>query len=89
MASHATNHAEIARRGEPLYDSEIRPIVEPVHNGEFVVIDIDSADFEVDLSEVVAVRRMADKRPEGRRYIKRVGHSAAHRLGGRFIPRQP
>lgn len=83
------NHAEVGRRGEEIYESSIRTDVEPAHNGEFVVIDIDSGDYELDPSEVVAVRRMAARRPDGRRYIKRVGYAAAHRLGGRFsVPQQ-
>jgi len=84
MPANQTNHAQIAQRGEELYESGIRALVEPARSGEFVVIDVDTGDYEVDPSEVVAVRRMMARRPEGPRYIKRIGYVAAHRLGGRF-----
>lgn len=82
------DYAEVGRRGEEIYASNIRSIVEPQHTGEFVVIDIDTGEYELDPSEVAAVRRMASRRPDGRRYIKRVGYVAAHRLGGRFLSGQ-
>jgi hypothetical protein len=78
------NHAEVGRRAEEIYESSIRSMVEPGHTGAFVVIDIDTGDYELDANEVAAVRRMEAKRPDGTRYIKRIGFHAAHRLGGRF-----
>src|SRR5262247_441432 len=40
--------AEVAARGEALYEQRIRPHVEATHQGQFVVVDIETGDYEVD-----------------------------------------
>jgi hypothetical protein len=80
---------EVVRRGEEIYQRDLKSKVEPTHNGEFLVLDIDTGDYEIDPDEVAALRRAVDRHPEGTRYIKRIGYSATHRLGGRFIVRRP
>ncbi len=75
---------EIAARGRAIYDEKIRAVVEPAHRGEFVILDIETGNFEIDRDEVAAIKRAMDKYPGARFYIVRVGFPAAHRLGGRF-----
>jgi len=36
---------EFARRGEEIYDRDIRPIVENYHKGKDVAIDIETAEY--------------------------------------------
>jgi len=73
---------EIARRGEAIYQERIRPLVEADHHGDYVVIAIDTGDYEVDGDHLTASRRLRARQPHGSRYALRVGHSAAYRLGG-------
>jgi hypothetical protein len=75
---------EVVQRGEELYQRNLRDQVEDAHKGEFLVLDIETGDYEIDTDEVAAVKRAVARRPDGVRYIKRIGHSAAHRLGARF-----
>jgi hypothetical protein len=80
---------EVVQRGEELYQRDLRDQIEDAHKGKFLVLDIETGDYEIDADEVAAVKRAMARRPEGVRYIKRIGYSAAHRLGGRFsVPRR-
>jgi hypothetical protein len=87
MAHSQYSTQEIVRRGEELYNQTLRPLVEAAHRGKFLVVDIDTGDYEIDPDEVVAVERSVQKNPDGTRYIKRIGYSAAHRIGGRLCPK--
>ena len=74
---------EVAARGEAIYQQQIRPKVEAEHQGKFLVIDIETGDYEID-DDLVATTRALAKRPEAVPYGLRIGYSAAYRLGGRF-----
>lgn len=39
---------EFARRGEAVYERDLRKLLEPEHNGEVVAIDIVTGAYEVD-----------------------------------------
>jgi hypothetical protein len=80
---------EIVRRGEEIYQRDLRAQVEAGHRGEFLVLDIETGSYEIDRDEVAAVDRAMAKNPDGARYILRVGYPAAHRLGGRFTVLRP
>ena len=73
---------EIVRRGEELYERNLRAAVEPLHNGKSLVLDIETGEYEIDSNELAALQRAKAKRPDGPRFIKRVGFAAAHRIGG-------
>ena len=80
---------EIARRGEEIYEREFKDKLEPAHIGKFLVIDIDTGDSEMDSDEVAAFQRAMARNPDGRRYLKRIGFSAAHHLRSRMRVGQP
>lgn len=80
---------EIVRRGQELYEREIRAKVEPQHSGRFLVLDIDSADFDVADTAIEAIQRIKLRHADPALYILRVGHDAAYRLGGRFLMSRP
>ena len=72
---------EIGRRGQELYDREIREKVETEHRGQFLVLDITTGEYEIDDSDLVASRRALRKNPDAVLYGVRVGYPAAYRLG--------
>jgi hypothetical protein len=41
---------EIAARGEAIYDRDIRHKVEGTHDGKFLVLDIETGEYEIDAS---------------------------------------
>ena len=85
MAGNSYSPEEIGRRGETLYRGKIKPLVDPVHYGKFVVIDVETGDYEIDKRDAVASQRLRERRPEAITYGVRIGFPTAYRMGGRFL----
>jgi hypothetical protein len=79
---------EIVDRGQALYDQQIRQKVEPEHNGKFLVLDIETGDYEMDVDSRVAFDRADSKRPGAPFYFLRVGYPTAVRLGAHSLLRR-
>ena len=75
---------DVERRGQALYEENIRSRVEATERGKFVVIDVNSGDYEIDPDDAVATARLMAKRPSAITYAVRVGYPAAYRMGTRF-----
>ena len=73
---------EITALGEAIYRDRIRGLVEPMEKGKFVVIDVESGDYEIASEDITAVLRLRERRPNAVTYAVRVGYQAAYRLGG-------
>ena len=73
---------EFARRGDAIYDNDVRPQLKPTDEGKFAAIDIDSGTFEIDSDELKAGKRLRARIPEAQIWIVRVGHRSVHRIGG-------
>lgn len=64
---------EIARRGKELYTREIRKKVEPRHVGRFIVVDVESGDYEVADDDLEACEHLLARRPGALLYGQPVG----------------
>ena len=84
MACRTSKPREVAMRGETIYRERIQSLVEPAKRGSFVVIDVESGDYEVGASDVEATRRLMDRRPDSVTYGICVGHRAAYSHVGGF-----
>lgn len=74
---------EIARRGEELYEREIRNTVETEENiGKIIVIDVETGDYEIDKDGVAANRRALAKHPGAALLGLRIGYDAVESFGG-------
>jgi hypothetical protein len=71
-----------ARRGWSLYEERIRPRVEAGHRGEFLVINLDNGEFEMDRSDLIASQRADARFGSAPQLMVRVGYPAAYYLGG-------
>ena len=80
---------EIAQRGQALYDQQLRAQVEANHPGQFLVLDIETGDYEIDVDDVAAIQRAKAKHPDAALYILRVGAPTAYRLGGQRLGTHP
>jgi len=89
MADTVLDRHELARRGQAYYDQHLRETLEPEHNGEFLVLDVESGDYEMDADEMAAIQRARARRPESVFYVLRVGSRAAHRIGGSSLRSRP
>jgi hypothetical protein len=74
---------EFARRGDEIYESQVRQQVEADNHGKIVAIDIETGDFEVDQSEIAACDRLEARRPDAQIWIVRIGSRHVRRFGGR------
>lgn len=75
------NKEQIGATGKKIYQDHIKRLVEPHENGKFIVIDIESGDFEIDEKHFNASKRLRERRPESVRYAGRIGYSSAYRVG--------
>jgi hypothetical protein len=73
---------EVEFRGEQIYETQIRSQVERDNKGKFVVIDIETGDYEVDDSDLQATQRALAKRANAVLYGIRIGYPTAYTLGG-------
>lgn len=71
---------KIAQRGQTLYDQNIRTQVEAVHKEKFLILDIETGNYEIDTNELAALRRAKAKNPDAALYILRVGSPTAYRV---------
>jgi hypothetical protein len=74
---------EFARRGDAIYDSDVRSRLKPEDDGKFVAIDIESAAYEIDDDELEAGDKLRARVPDAQIWIVRVGSPYVHRFGGR------
>ena len=73
---------EFSRRGEAIFQRDIRPVVEKMDPRDFVAIDIETGAFEVDKDELAAMDRIHKRVPDAQVWLRRVGSRFAHRIGG-------
>ncbi|MDQ2100706.1 MAG: hypothetical protein P2A85_01185 [Microcoleus anatoxicus] len=74
---------EFAQRGDSIYETQIRPLVETGNRGKIVAIDIETGAFEVDASEIAACDRLEAHHPDAQIWIVRIGSRYVRRFGGR------
>ena len=77
---------EFAVLAKEIYYRDIRPQVIDEHRGEFLVLDVESGDYEVNADSLRAGLRMKERRPDGRRFMFRIGYRAAFSFGGMMKP---
>jgi hypothetical protein len=75
---------DIVERGTRIYDERLRHLLEPQQNGKYVVIDVETGEYELDEDHLAASDRAADKRPGAPLYATRVGSRSLGRVGGRW-----
>lgn len=74
-----------ARNAEEYYEQHLRASLEPDHKGDYLVLDVESGDYEVDADETAAIDRARAKHPDRVFYILRIGHPAAVFIGAKAI----
>jgi hypothetical protein len=73
---------EIVKRGQALYDEKIRPQVEAGNKGKFLVINVETGEYEMDADDVAAAKRASARFPDAPLFLMRVGYPSAYVLGG-------
>jgi len=73
---------EFSRRGQEIYDRDVRPALRPEDADKFVAIDIESGGYEIDGDDYAATERLLSRHPQAQIWLARVGQRAAYRIGG-------
>lgn len=79
--------SELVERGNEIFERVVRPQVDVEEDAQkFVVIDIETEDFEIDHNARAAFDRLVERHPEarGRTWLRRVGSRSAYHFGGRL-----
>jgi len=74
---------EFAKLGDLIYERDVIPMVDSSHEGSFVVIDIESGEYEVDKDERVASNRLLVRCPDAQIWLRRIGFRHTRRFGVR------
>ena len=74
---------EFARRGDALYEKDVRPHLKLDDEDKFAAIDIESGMYEIDVDELQACDRLSTRIPGAQIWLVRVGSRYLHRFGGR------
>ena len=74
---------EFAKRGDTIYEKEIRPHLTTEDHGKFVAVDIESGIYEIAEDELKAGDKLLTRVPDAQIWIVRVGSRSVHRFGGR------
>jgi hypothetical protein len=73
---------EIRRRAEEIYRREIRPKLTPADKGKFLVVDIESGDYEMDEDDLSAAEILKARRPNGVFFGLRARYTSSYTLAG-------
>lgn len=76
---------EVAERGEAIYEKQLRAQVEEGHRGEFLVLDIETGDYEIAPDDVTATKRLLDRHSQAVIYGLRIGAATAYHVGSHGI----
>lgn len=71
---------DVESRGEAMYAQRIRDKVASEHKGKFLVIDVETGDYEIDADDLVATQHLLTTHPNAVIYGLRIGFPAAYRM---------
>ena len=72
---------EFARRGDEVYERDVRPHLTAADDGKFVAVDIETGAYEVDEDQLAAGKRLRERLPDAQTWFVRVGSPYLHRFG--------
>ncbi len=71
---------EVARRGDGIYEREVLPLLSSADEGKYALIDIETADYEIDRDEIAASDRLLARHPDAQVWMRQVGSRYARRF---------
>lgn len=74
--------------GKEIYETKIKPLVDPQKKGNFLVLDITTEDYVVGSDLGYVTQELRERRPDAVIHTVRIGHPAVYRLLGPRILRK-
>jgi hypothetical protein len=75
---------EFARRGNEIYERDLKPRFSVEDDGKFVAIDIETGAYEIDADEIAASDRLLARNPEAQIWLRLIGSRHTRRFGPRI-----
>jgi hypothetical protein len=72
---------DISTRGRAIYEEKLRSMIEADNLDKFVIIDIETGDYEIDADDFAASDRAHRKHPNGAFYGMRIGRRSSGTIG--------
>jgi hypothetical protein len=76
---------EFARRGDEIYETQVRSKVEEGDHGRIVAIDIETGAFEVADDLLAASKHLLARLPDAQTWFVRIGYPAVDHFGARSL----
>ena len=76
---------EFARRGNKIYETQVRSQVEAGNRGKIVAIDIETGAFELADNTLIATEQLYERYPDAQPWVIRIGHRSVYRFGSRSL----
>lgn len=80
----SSKEEEIARRGERLYRSKLRCLLEPQYKGWFVAIEVTSGDYFLGEEMAEVLEKAKARYPKKLFHVVRIGYPSASSFKHRF-----
>ena len=78
------NPSELSRKGEEIYQNELKGKLEKEHIGKFVAIEVESKDYFLADSPVEANQKAKNKYPNKVFYMIKIGFPAVYTMSHHF-----
>ncbi len=72
---------KLARKGQAYYDRVLRSKLEPKHKGKYLILDVETGEYEMDADELAALDRYEAKHSGHLCYVIRVGYPVSGSIG--------
>ena len=76
---------EFARRGNEIYEFQVRSQIEKGNKGKIVAVDIETGAFEVADTPIAATDLLYARYPEAQPWVIRIGHRSVYRFGSQSV----
>jgi hypothetical protein len=72
---------EFVRRGNEIYETQVRHQIEEGNHGKIVAIDLDTGAFELAKDTMTASDKLLERYPDAQIWRVRIGHKGVYRFG--------
>lgn len=74
--------AGLVERGQRIYEETLKKLLEPTHDGEFLVIEPETGRYFLGKTRGAVIEAASEAMPNDVFYMVRVGYDAAYNIGG-------
>jgi hypothetical protein len=79
---------DLVALGKKFYEENLKSILEPAHNGEFIAIEPDSGKYFLDKDSNQVMLKARLEMPDKKFYFARVGYEYVYKIGGSWLKKK-